>query len=88
MNSSGSVTFTTSSTMNSTVEFWFIRRKSGDTTARIQIVPDGGTPQVFDTPYDTLGDSGELSLEKGTAYTIKQDNKEQALLLVIVKETE
>ncbi|MBO7604317.1 MAG: polysaccharide lyase family 1 protein [Bacteroidales bacterium] len=88
MNSTGAVTFTTSSALNSTVEFWFIRRKSGDTSARIQLVPASGEAVVLSSPYDQPGDSGELNLEKGTSYTIKQDNKEQALLLVIVKETE
>ena len=88
LNSTGSVSFTTSASVNSSVQFWFIRRKTGDSTARIQLVPAGGTAQVFETPYDTIGESGVITLEKGTAYTIKQDNKEQALLLVIVKETE
>jgi hypothetical protein len=88
MNSTGAVTFTTSATLNSSVRFYFIRRKSGDTSARIQIFAEGGEPTVFDTPYDSLGDSGELQLTKGAKYTIKQDNKEQALLLVIVNETE
>ena len=88
MNSSGLVEFTTSSTLNTTVEFWFIRRKTGDSTAAIQIVPDGGTATVFNTPYDSIGDSGVLTLAKGTKHTIKQSAKEQALLLVVVSETE
>ena len=88
MNSSGMVTFTTSGSLNSTVQFWFIRRKTGDSSAKIQLVPESGDAVVFDTPYDTLGDSGEISLAKGTKYTIQQKSKEQALLLVIVKETE
>lgn len=88
MNSSGSITFTTSASLNSTVQFWFIRKNSGDTSAKMQLIPSGGTATVFDSPYDSLGDSGELSLDKGTAYTIKQSSKEQAVLLVIVKETE
>ena len=88
LNSSGKVTFTTSGSLNSTVQFWFIRRKTGDDTAKIQLVPASGDAVVFDTPYDTIGDSGEIPLAKGTAYTIQQKSKEQALLLVIVKETE
>ncbi|MCR5325257.1 MAG: polysaccharide lyase family 1 protein [Bacteroidales bacterium] len=88
LNSSGSVTFTTSASVSSTVQFWFIRRQSSAETAKIQIVPATGTEQVFDTPYDTIGYSGELTLEKGMGYTIKQKSSEQALLLVIVKETE
>ncbi|MCR5407970.1 MAG: hypothetical protein K6E61_02560 [Bacteroidales bacterium] len=88
LNSTGAVSFTTSATYSSTVQFYFIRRKSGDTTAKIQIVPAEGDAMVFDTPWDTLGESGEIALEKGMAYTIKQSSKEQALLLVIVKETE
>lgn len=88
LNSSGYVSFTTSTTLKSTVQFWFIRRKSGDTSAQIQLVPEGGTAQVFDSPHDNYATSGVINLEKGTAYTIKQASKEQALLLVIVNETE
>ena len=88
LNSSGSVTFTTSSTVDSSVRFYFIRRKSGDTTAKIQIVADGADAVEYETPYDTLGDSGDVALAKGRQYTIKQKAKEQALLLVIVTESE
>lgn len=87
LNSSGSVTFTTSSTYNSSVRFYFIA-KSASGSPKIQLVPATGEAQVWDTPYDTLGDSGEVALEKGMGYTIKQKSSEQALLLVIVKETE
>lgn len=87
-NSSGYVSFTTSATLNTTVRFYFVRRKTGDTTAQIQLLPDGGDAQVFDTPYDSIGDSGVIALAKNTGYTIKQKSKEQALLLVIVNETE
>ena len=87
-NSSGYVSFTTSATLNTTVRFYFVRRKTGDTTAQIQLLPDGGDAQVFDTPYDSIGDSGVIALAKNTNYTIKQKSKEQALLLVIVNETE
>ena len=88
LNSSGKVEFTTSASVASTVRFYFIRRKQDADTAKIQIVASDGEAQVFDTPYDTLGDSGELPLEKGTKYVIQQKNSEQALLLVIVKESE
>ena len=86
--SKGSVSFTTSSTVNSTVQFWFARRKSADETAKIQITPAGGEAMVFETPYDNAGSSGVLALEKGVQYTIAQKAKEQALILVIVTETE
>ena len=88
MNSTGAVTFTTSSSLNSTVQFWFIRRKTDDTSAKMQIIPEGGDATVFDSPYDKPGNSGVLSLEKNKAYTIKQSSKESAVLLVIVNETE
>ena len=86
--SKGYVNFTTSSTFNTTVQFWFIRRKSTDENAKIQLVPDGGTAQVFATPYDEPGNSGVIELQKGTAYTIKQSSNEQALIYVIITETE
>ena len=73
---------------SATVRFYFIRRKSGESTAQIQIIPDGGVATVIDSPHDSIGDSGVIALEKGTGYTIKQKSKEQALLLVIVNETE
>lgn len=88
LNSGGSLSFTTSASVNSTVQFWFIRRKESASTAKIKITPAGGDAITFDTPYSEIGDSGVLNLEKGTAYTIAQGNSEQALLLVIVKETE
>ena len=86
--SKGSVSFTASSEFNSTVQFWFIRRKTGDTGAKIQLVPAEGDAQVFETPYDTPGNSGEIALQKGMSYTIKQKSNEQALIYVIVKESE
>ena len=88
LNSSGKVTFTTSGSLNSSVQFWFIRKKTGDSSAKIQLVPESGDAVVFDSPYDAIGTSGEVSLAKGTSYTIQQKSKEQALLLVIVTETE
>ena len=87
MDSKGSVVFTTSSTLTTTVQFYFARRKA-DGTAKMQIIPDGGTAQEFDTPHDTYADSGVLTLEKSTQYTIKQKSGEQALILVKVVETE
>ena len=88
LNSSGSVSFTTSSTLNTTVQFYFIRRKSSDADAKIQLKPDGDDATEFATPYDAPGDSGVINLAKNKTYTIKQSTKEQALLLVIVNETE
>ena len=87
MDSKGSVVFTTSATKTTTVQFYFARRKA-DGTAKMQISPEGGTAQEFDTPHDTYADSGVLALEKGTTYTIKQKSGEQALILVKVTETE
>jgi hypothetical protein len=88
MDSSGYVTFTTSGTLNSTVRFYFVRRKEADTAAQMQLIPTGGTATVFDTPFDAYADSGVIALEKGTEYTIKQKTKEQAVILIIVKESE
>ncbi len=88
MNSDGKITFTTSSTLTSTLQFYFIRRKSGDSSAKIQLVPANGDPVILDTPYDSFADSGVLTLEKGTGYTIQRKDKEQAVLLVIVNENE
>lgn len=88
MNSSGAVSFTTSEEYTTTVEFWFARRNSSDTAAQMQLVPAEGDATVFDTPYDTYADSGEITLEKGMQYTIKQVAKEQGLILVIIKESE
>ena len=59
-----------------------------ESEAQIQLVPTGGTEQVWDTPYDNYGDSGVVTLERGTEYTLKQKAKEQAVILVIVTETE
>ena len=88
MDSKGYVNFTTSSEFTTTLQFYFVRRKSGDTGAKMQLIPDGGDAQIWETPYDTYADSGVLTLEKGKAYTIKQKTSEQALILVVVKETE
>ena len=88
MDSKGYVNFTTSSEFTTTVQFYFARRKSSDTGAKMQLIPEGGEAQVWETPYDTYGDSGVVTLEKGQAYTIKQKSSEQALILVVVKETE
>jgi len=89
MDSKGSVVFTTSDTYTTTVEFWSVRRKADATSAAMQLVPTGGDAQVMDvTPYDSVADSGEITLAKGTEYTIKQKTGEQALILVTVKETE
>lgn len=89
MDSKGYVNFTTSAQYTTTVRFYAVRRKADATSACMQLVPASGDPTVFDvTPHDTYLDSGEITLEKGAAYTIKQKSGEQAVILVIVKETE
>lgn len=89
MDSGGYVKFTTSSDCMSTLRFYYARRKEGDSAACMQLIPTGGTPTVFDTtPFTTFADSGVLELAKGTEYTIKQSTKEQAVILVVVTETE
>ena len=88
MDSKGYVTFTTSSTYNTTVRFWFARRKEADTSAKMQLAATGGEAVIFETPFDTYADSGVLTLAKGTEYTIKQSAKEQAVILVTVQESE
>lgn len=87
MDSKGSVTFTTSATKTTTVQFWFVRRKSGS-SAKMQLVPAEGDATVFDTAWDAPTDSGVITLEKGMGYTIVQKSGEQALILVKVTETE
>ena len=86
--SKGYVTFTTSAMLNTTLKFYFARRKVSDTGAKIQLIPAEGTAQVWDTPYETYGESGVVTLAPGTEYTIKQKTSEQAVILVIVTETE
>ena len=88
MDSKGYVTFTTSGTLNTTLRFYFARRKSADGSARMQLIPTGGEARVFDTPFDAYADSGVIELTKSTEYTIKQKTSEQAVILVIVTETE
>ena len=89
MDSKGYVTFTTSATYNTVLRFWYARRKETDSSAAMQWGPTDGDATVLDpSPWDTYGDSGEIALEKGTAYTIKQKTKEQAVILVVVKESE
>ncbi len=88
MDSKGYVTFTTSATLNTTLRFYFARRKSADESARMQLIPTGGEARVFDTPFDTYADTGVIELTKSTEYTIKQKTSEQAVILVIVTETE
>ena len=87
MDSKGSVAFTTSATKTTTVQFWFVRRKSGS-SAKMQLVPAEGDATVFDTDWDAPTDSGVITLEKGMGYTIVQKSGEQGLILVKVVETE
>ena len=89
MDSAGSVVFTTSSTYNTTVQFYFARRKSSATSAAMQLIPAGGEAAYTGTSeYTAFTDSGQVSLQKNTQYTIKQVTGESAVILVIVKETE
>ena len=86
--SKGYVTFTTSSTLNTTLRFYFVRRKSADESAKMQLIPTGGTAQEFNSPFDAFADSGVLELTPGTEYTIKQKSSEQAVIRVVVTESE
>lgn len=86
MNSSGYVKFKTSATLNSTVRFYSLQKSAG--SAQLQLIPSEGEALKFTSGYDTIGDSGVVALEKGMEYTIKQVSSEQALLLVVVRETE
>ena len=88
MDSKGYVTFTASSTYLTEVEFFFVRRKEADTSAAMLLEAESGDTLTFETPYDSYADSGVITLEKGMTYTIKQKTKEQAVILVILKETE
>ena len=92
INSSGYLTFKTSNSLNTTVQFYYIRRKSSETGASIRVVVGDNTSTTEfwtgNTPWDAYADSGVISLEKNTTYTIKQKSKEQSLLLAIVKESE
>lgn len=92
LDSKGYVTFTTDETLNSSVRFYFVS-KSNEEGAKIQLLVGNNesTTTLVDpifTPYSTVGDSGDIALAKNTMYTIKQKSKEQALLLVVVTETE
>ena len=89
MDSSGSVVFTTSSTYNTTVQFYFARRKSSASGVAMQVLPAGGEAvYTGNSEYTTYTDSGQVGLQKNTQYTIKQVSGESAVILVIVRETE
>ena len=89
MDSKGYVNFTTSDTYTTTLRFYVARRKADATDVKMQLVPAAGDAVVFaETPHDTYLDSGEITLEKGSAYTLKQVKGEQGLILVIIKESE
>ena len=88
MDSKGFITFTTSSACQTTVRFYFARRKEADESAKMQLIPTGGDAQVFSTPFTSYGDSGAIELARGTEYTIKQKSSEQAVILVVVTESE
>lgn len=89
MDSAGYISFKTSAEFSSTLQFWYARRKQADGTAQMQIVPTGGETKVLDvTPFDSCADSGAIQLAKDTEYTVKQKNKEQGVILLIVKESD
>jgi len=89
-NGNGAVSFTTSSTLNSKLTFYYVARKSGDNSAaRIKLTPSGGTETVYNNfnTYGTVSSQVDVALEKGTTYTIARDNKELALVLVKLVES-
>lgn len=85
LDSSGSCKFTTSSSLNSSVTFYYTKRKSG--TGKIQITPTGGTATVYeDAEYGTVNNK-TVSLEKDTEYTIARNDGELLLVAVVVNES-
>lgn len=91
LDSNGGLQFTTTSLMDTKIRFWFARRKTGDTSAKIKLVEgDWGSSTVIatlDTPFGSpAGDSGEITLEQGKTYSIVRGDKEQALIYVTVTE--
>ena len=89
MDSSGSVVFTTSSTYNTTVQIYFAKRKSSASGVAMQVLPASGEAVYKgNSEYTTYTDSGQVSLQKNTQYTIRQVSGESGLILVIVRETE
>jgi len=89
MDSGGYVNFTTSASCNTTIRFYSAVRKQTTSGAKMQLIPSGADPIIFkDITWATYYDSGEVSLEKGTSYTLKQASGEQGLILVIIKQTE
>ena len=85
LDGSGNLSFTTSSTLNSSVTFYYTKRASG--TGKIQITPEGGSATVYtDAAYGTVS-SQTVSLEKNKQYTINRNSGELLLLGVVVNET-
>jgi len=89
-NSGAYVRFTTSSTLNTKVSYYSVRRKTGDTTASIKITKTGGSALRSDSvSYGEVTEVENVSLEKGAEYTIERDAaKEISLVLVVINETE
>ena len=82
----GYVKFTTSSSLSSSVTFYYVKRESG--SGKIQITPTGGTATVYDdATYGTVN-SKTVSLSKSTEYTIARNSGELLLLAAVVTETE
>ena len=88
MDSNGFVTFTTSDTYNTSVQFYFACRKETDASGAKMQLTKSTSFTTYDAPFTTYADSGVISLEKGTEYTIQRNNKECGLILVIVTENE
>ena len=74
LDSSGSVSFTTSTSLNSTVRFYCVRRKSGD-SATVKLLAGGNEAASISPEHTSITNSGEIQLEKGTFYQIHFSNK-------------
>lgn len=85
LDGNGYLRFTTSSTLNSSVSFYYVKRKSG--TGKIQITPTDGTGTVYDDVVFGTVKSQTVALEKNTEYTIARNSGELLLVAVVVNET-
>ena len=85
LDGSGYLRFTTSSTLNSSVSFYYVKRKTG--TGKIQITPTEGTGTVYDDVEFGTVKSQTVALEKNTEYTIARNSGELLLVAVVVNET-
>ena len=85
LDSSGSISFTTSATLSSSLTFYCVRRKSSD-SATVNVLKNNNVEVDSVSPEHTSLTEKTVSLEKNTLYTIKQGTKESALFYVIVTE--